>query len=101
MRKAYFIMVIIFTVVNLNVFVYAVHGTCIEDCKQQCDASISEKYRSGEGYVKSIKDSTSYLKQKNDEKVMCKRKCEEKCTQNQKKGTVDTNSTVKKELKDD
>jgi len=97
MRKTGFIMVIIFTVAILNVFVYRVYGKCIDECMKKCDATIDEKFRLGEGYIKGIKDSTDYLKMKNQQKVECYGTCEDECTQNIKEGTVDTESESKKE----
>ena len=93
-------MVVIFTVVCLNVFVYSVYGQCIDECMKKCDATIDEKFREGEGYIRGIKDSTDYLKMKNQQKVKCYKKCEEECTQNIKKGTVDTDSESKKETQE-
>lgn len=97
MRKTSLIIVVIFTVVGLNGFVYRVYGKCIDECMKKCDATIDEKFRAGEGYIKGIRDSTDYLKMKNQQKVKCYGKCEEECTQNIKKGTVDTDSESKKE----
>ena len=69
MRKTSLIIVIIFTVVGLNGFVYRVYGKCIDECMKKCDATIDEKFRAGEGYIKGIRDSTDYLKMKKQQKV--------------------------------
>jgi hypothetical protein len=96
MRKTSFIMVTIFTVVSLNAFVYRVYGKCIDECMKKCDSTIDEKFRWGDEYIQDIKNSTDFLKMKNQQKVKCYEKCEEECTQNIKKGTVDTESESKK-----
>jgi hypothetical protein len=100
MRITSFMMVIIFTVVGLNAFVYQVYGKCMDECREKCDATVDEKFRSGEGYIKGIEASTDYLKMKNQQKVKCYGKCEEECTQSVKEGTADTDSELKKEPKE-
>jgi len=97
MRRTSFIMVIIFTVMSLNIFVYRVYAQCVEDCMNKCEATIDERYKWGEGVVKSTIDSTDLLIQKNGEKKKCLGKCEDECLQTTKKSTVDTGSALKKD----
>jgi hypothetical protein len=101
MRKTSSIITIIFIVMSLNVFIYRAYGKCVEECIEKCDAIIDEKYSFGEGYMRDNKSAVDYLKMKNQEKVKCYGECKEECSQNIKKGTVDTSSELKKEPKEE